>query len=166
MVLRDSQGRILKFVGTTTDIDDQKRAEEALRQAHSDLAQVNRVTTMGELAASVVHEVSGPVTGVLTNTAVCLRRLERENPDIEEVRGVITRMARDAQRAADIIDRIRAQFRKTSPQQETLDLSATILEIVALLRCEAVGFDTSPSGRTCRPTCPLSSEIECNCSKS
>jgi predicted ATPase/signal transduction histidine kinase len=141
VVLRDPEGRVLKFVGTTTDIDDQKRAEDALRQAHADLARVNRVTTMGELAASLVHEVSQPVSGALTNTAVCLRTLERDTPDIEEVRGVVRRIARDTQRAAEIIDRIRSQFRKSSPTQEMLDASATILEIVALLRSEAVRYD-------------------------
>src|SRR5208282_1855717 len=70
VVLRDSQGKVLKFVGTTTDIDDQKRAEESLRQAHSDLARINRVTTMGELAASLAHEISQPLTGIVTNANV------------------------------------------------------------------------------------------------
>ena len=73
VVLRDAEGKVLKFVGTTTDIDDQKRAEEALRQAQSDLARINRVTTMGELAASLAHELSQPISGAMTNANVGIR---------------------------------------------------------------------------------------------
>ena len=80
VVLRDAEGKLLKFVGTTTDIDDQKRAEEALRQAQGDLARINRVTTMGELAASLAHEVSQPISGALTNANVCLRKLRSDKP--------------------------------------------------------------------------------------
>jgi PAS domain S-box-containing protein len=143
VVVRDAQGKVLKYVGTATDIDEQKRAEEALRQAHGDLARINRVTTMGELAASLAHEVSQPVTGAITNANVCLRMLGRDEPDIEEVRGVVTRIARDARRAAEIIEKIRSQFRKSSPKQEALDVSETILEIIALLRGEAVRYNIS-----------------------
>jgi C4-dicarboxylate-specific signal transduction histidine kinase len=75
VVLRDAEGKVLKFVGTTTDIDDQKRTEEALRQAQGDLARINRVTTMGELAASLAHEISQPISGAITNANVCLRKL-------------------------------------------------------------------------------------------
>src|SRR6202522_1950076 len=84
VVMRDAEGKVLKFVGTTTDIDDQKRAEEALRQAQSDLARINRVTTMGELAASLAHEISQPISGVVTNTSVCLRKLRQGQPDLNE----------------------------------------------------------------------------------
>jgi C4-dicarboxylate-specific signal transduction histidine kinase len=72
VVLRDSEGKVLKFVGTTTDIDNQKRAEEALRHAQADLARANRVTTMGELTASLAHEISQPIAGAITNANVCL----------------------------------------------------------------------------------------------
>ncbi len=75
VVLRDAEGKVLKFVGTTTDIDDQKRAEEALHQAQGDLARINRVTTMGELTASLAHEISQPISGAITNANVCLRKL-------------------------------------------------------------------------------------------
>src|SRR3954471_7688125 len=77
VVLRDPEGRVLKFVGTTTDIDDQKRTAEALRQAEVELAHVARVTTMGEITASIAHEVSQPLAGVLTNASTCLRSLDR-----------------------------------------------------------------------------------------
>ena len=84
--LRDTKGKVIKFVGTTTDIDDQKRAEEALRQAQGDLARINRVTTMGELAASLAHELSQPIIGATINANVCLRKLEADKPDLDEVR--------------------------------------------------------------------------------
>jgi PAS domain S-box-containing protein len=138
VVLRDEGGKVLRFVGTTTDIDDQKRAEDALRQAQGDLARINRVTTLGELAASLAHELSQPISGVITNTNVSLRKLGHDKPDLDEVRTVVTRIGRDAQRAAEIIRRIRSQFEKGVPNREALDVSEMIRETVALLRDEAV----------------------------
>ena len=138
VVLRDAEGKVVKFVGTTTDIDDQKRTEEALRQAQSDLARINRVTTMGELAASLAHELKQPIGGAVTNASLCLRRLGRVEPNLEEVRSDITRVVRDVQRAAEVIDRIRAQFEKGTPSQQILDLTEIIPETIALLRDEAV----------------------------
>ena len=143
VVLRDSEGKVLKFVGTTTDIDDQKRAEEALRQAQGDLARINRVTTMGELTASLAHELSQPISGAMTNANVCLRKLGSDKPDLDEVRAAVTRIARDAQRAAEIIGRIRSQFEKGSVNRETLDVNEIIRETVALLRDEAMRYNIS-----------------------
>jgi len=143
VVLRDSEGKVLKFVGTTTDIDDQKRIEEALRQAQGDLARINRVTTMGELAASLAHEVSQPISGAMTNATVCLRSLGSDKPDLDLVRAAVTRIARDAQRAAGIIARLRSQFEKSAPRQEALDGNEVIRETVALLRDEAMRYNIS-----------------------
>jgi PAS domain S-box-containing protein len=143
VVLRDSEGKVLKFVGTTTDIDDQKRTEEALRQVQSDLARINRMTTMGELAASLAHEISQPISGAITNTHVCLRRLGQDKPNLDEVRAAVTRIARDAQRAAEIIERIRSQFQKGSPKREPLAVSEIIGETIALLRDQAVRYNIS-----------------------
>jgi C4-dicarboxylate-specific signal transduction histidine kinase len=143
VVLRDAEGKVLKFVGTTTDIDDQKRTEEALRQAQGDLARINRVTTMGELAASLAHEISQPISGVVTNTNVCLRKLAHDKPDLDEVRSALTRLGRDAQRAADILARIRSQFQKGAPKQQTLDVNEIIPETIALLRDQAMRYDIS-----------------------
>jgi PAS domain S-box-containing protein len=140
VVLRDAQGKVLKFVGTSTDIDDQKRAEEALRQAQGDLARINRVTTMGELAASLAHELSQPISGAITNANVCLRKLGNDQPNFDEVRTAVTRIGRDAQRAADIITRIRSQFEKGSPKPQSLDVNEIIPETIALLRDEAVRY--------------------------
>jgi PAS domain S-box-containing protein len=143
VVLSDSEGMVLRFVGTTTDIDDQKRAQEALRQAQSDLARINRVTTMGELTASLAHEVSQPISGVITNANVLLRKLGGSEPDLGEVRAAVDRIGRDAQRAAGIIARIRSRFEKGSPNQECFDVSEMIPETVALLRDQAMRHNIS-----------------------
>jgi PAS domain S-box-containing protein len=143
VVLRDAEGKVLKFVGTTTDIDDQKRTEESLRQAQGDLARINRVTTMGELTASLAHELSQPISGAITNTNVCLRKLGSEKPDLNEVQIAVTRIGRDAQRAAEIIRRIRSQFERDALDREVLDVNEINRETVALLRDEAVRYNIS-----------------------
>src|SRR5580698_9585123 len=114
--------------GAVRDVTERMRAEEALRQAQGDLARINRVTTMGELAASLAHELSQPISGAITNANVCLRKLGSDNPDLDEVRATVTRFGRDAQRAAEIIKRIRSQFEKGSANQETLGVSEMIRE--------------------------------------
>jgi PAS domain S-box-containing protein len=143
VVLRDAERGVLKFVGTSTEIDDQKRAEEALRQAQSELARINRVTTMGELAASLAHEVNQPISGAIINANASLRKLEQNEPDLDGVRAAVTRMLRDTQRAADVIDRIRSQFKRTAVSQEVLDLNEIIQETVSILRDEVVRHNIS-----------------------
>jgi C4-dicarboxylate-specific signal transduction histidine kinase len=119
------------------------RTEEALRQAQGDLARINRVTTMGELTASLAHELSQPISGAITNASVCLRKLGGDRPDLEEVRAAVTRFGRDARRAAEIIGRIRSQFEKGSVNPETLGVNEIIRETVALLRDEAMRYNIS-----------------------
>ena len=142
-VQRDADGKVLKFAGTTTDVDDRKRAEEALRQAQGDLARINRVTTMGELTASLAHEISQPISGALTNVSVCVRKLEQEKPDLAEVRAAVTRIGRDAQRASEIIARIRSQFKRSAVSREVVDVNEVNRETVALLRGEAMRHNVS-----------------------
>lgn len=141
VVLRDAAGKVIKFVGATTDIDDQKRTEVALRQAQDDFARINRVTTLGELAASLAHELSQPISGAITNTNTCLRALERDKVDIDGVRTAVTRTARDVERAAAIIGRIRSQFRRGAPNRELVDVNAINVDTVALLRVEAQRYN-------------------------
>jgi PAS domain S-box-containing protein len=136
--LFDSEGHILRWYVLLTDIDDRQEAAEALLQAQSDLARINRVTTMGELAASLAHEISQPITGAMTNANVGLRKLGGDNPNLDEVRGAFAKIVRDAQRAAAIISRIRSQFEKGAPIQESLNVNEIIPETIALLRDEAV----------------------------
>jgi len=143
VVLRDAGGKVLKFIGTTTDVDDQKRVEDALRQAQGDLARINRVTTMGELAASLAHELSQPISGAMTNANTCLRSLERDKPDLDTVRTAVTRIARDAQRASDVIGRIRSQFQGGARHREVIDINEINRETITLLRDEAARYNIS-----------------------
>jgi PAS domain S-box-containing protein len=143
VALRDAEGRVIRFVGTTTDIDDQKRAEEASRQAQSDLARVNRVTAMGELAASLAHELSQPISGAAMNASTCLRMLGSDVPDVDRVGVAVSRIVRDAERASEILDRIRSQFVKGASHRDALDLNTINQETVALLRHEAVRHNIS-----------------------
>jgi PAS domain S-box-containing protein len=143
VVLRDSEGKVLKFVGTTTDIDDQKRIEVALRQAQSDLARINRVTTMGELTASLAHELSQPFSGTILNANVCLQKLGHDKPDLNEVRAAIIRIAGEAQRGYEIIERIHSQFEKGALNRAITNVNAIIRETVAILHGEAMRYKIS-----------------------
>src|SRR6201982_4106241 len=107
----DRSGNVFEFVGSAMDITERKRAEEALRRAQADLAHVNRVTTMGELTASLAHEVNQPIAAAVNNARTCLRWLTRDRPDREEAREAAMRIVNDATRAADIISRVRQLFK-------------------------------------------------------
>jgi signal transduction histidine kinase len=133
----------LEFVGAVRDITERMRGEEALRQAQADLERANRVTTMGELTASMAHEISQPISGAITNANVCLRSLERDEPDLDTVRKAVTKIVRDAQRATEIIGRIRSQFEKGVPKQESLNVNEIIPETIALLRDQAMRHNIS-----------------------
>jgi PAS domain S-box-containing protein len=141
--LRDQQGHILRWCFLLTDVDDRKRAEEALRQAQGDLARINRVTIMGELAASLAHELSQPISGAMTNANTCLRKLGHDNPDLDGLRTAVTRIARDAERANEVIGRIRSQFQRGALNREVIDVNEINRETVALLRDEAARYNIS-----------------------
>jgi len=139
--LRDSHGNILKWYGTLTDIEDRKKAEqerERLRQLEADLAHVNRVSTMGQLAASLSHELKQPIAAAITNAKTCLRWLAREQPDIEEAREATMRIVKDGNRAAEIIDHLRSFYKKGAPlERELVDVNEVVREMLELLRSEA-----------------------------
>ncbi len=141
--LRDGHGEIVKWYGTGIDIEDRKRAEESLRKAQADLAHANRVTTMGELSASLAHEINQPISGAVTNASTCLRRLDRAEPDIEGARIAASRVIRDANRAADIIDRIKLLFKKGVVTKAPLDVNEVIREMEILLHTEAIQHSVS-----------------------
>src|SRR6267143_1184731 len=143
VVRAGSGGGGIEFVGALTDITERKQAEEALSLAQADLAHVSRVTTMGELTASLAHEVNQPITAAITDANACLRWLTRESPDLEEARAAAARIVKDAMRAADIVSRIRLLFKKTTPPREWVDLNDVIREIVVLLRGEATRYAIS-----------------------
>jgi len=134
--LRDEQGKILKWYGTLTDIEDRKRAEqerERLRQLEADLARMNRVSMMGELAASLGHEIKQPIGAAFVYAQACAQWLQHEPPEIEEARQAASAMANTLSRATEIIDRNRSLFRRESAQREPIDLNELIREMVVLM---------------------------------
>ncbi|MCU1296285.1 MAG: hypothetical protein JWO91_563 [Acidobacteriaceae bacterium] len=133
-------GDLARYVGTVMDVTERKRADEereALRQAQADLAHANRVTTMGELTASLSHEVNQPIAAAVTDANTCLRWLMRDQPDLEEASQAASRMVKDATRAAEIISGIRLLFKKGTAQRELVDVNKVIREMVVLLHGEA-----------------------------
>jgi C4-dicarboxylate-specific signal transduction histidine kinase len=114
------------------DITDRKLAEDSLRKAQAELAHVTRLTTMGELAASIAHEVNQPLAAVITNGNACLRWLAAPTPNLDEARQAVQRLIRDGHRAADVIQRVRALLKKTDPQKAWLDIDDVIHEVLAL----------------------------------
>jgi len=135
-----SNGELAQVVGTLVDITERRRAEEArdkVRQLEADLAHINRVSTMGELTASLAHEINQPIGAAVINAQACLRFLDRDRPDLPEAREAALEMVRDARRAADIIDRVRSLYRKGSLHQEMVDVNEVIREMVVMLHNEA-----------------------------
>jgi NO-binding membrane sensor protein with MHYT domain/nitrogen-specific signal transduction histidine kinase len=133
----------IEFVGAVMDVTGGKRAEAALHQAQADLAHANRVTTMGELTASLAHELNQPIAAAVTNAHTCLRWLTRDQPDLEEARAAAMRIVKDGTRAAEIISRVRLLFKKSAPEREWVDVNDVIREIVLLLRGEATRYAIS-----------------------
>jgi PAS domain S-box-containing protein len=129
--------------GAVRDLTERTRAEEALRQAKADLTHVSRVTTMGELTASLAHEIKQPIAAAVTDANTCLRWLGRDQPDLAEAREAASRVIKDATRAADIISRVRLLFEKGTPQQELVDINEVIQEMIVLLRGEATAYSIS-----------------------
>ncbi len=134
--LYDKEGRLMKWYGTKTDIEDRKRAEEALRQLQAELIHVSRVTTVGAMAASIAHEVNQPLGAIVGNADICLRWLARATPDLVEVRDALCDIIADGHRASEVITRIRSFVRKESTQQMSLDLNEVVREAIALANHE------------------------------
>jgi PAS domain S-box-containing protein len=131
---------LIEVVGTVVDITEHKHAEEArdrLRQLEADLAHINRVSTMGELTASLAHEIKQPIGAAVTNGEACVRLLDRKQPDVPEAREAALEMVKDSRRAADIVDRVRLLYQKGSPQLEIIDINELVKEMVTVLHNEA-----------------------------
>ena len=139
----DASGNLVQFVGSSTDITERRQAEEALRQAQADLTRISRVTTMGELTASVAHEVNQPIAAAATDANTCLRWLARDQPDLEEARAAASRVVKDAARAAEIMSRIRSLFKKEISQRELVDVNEIIRGMIELLGGEATRYSIS-----------------------
>jgi signal transduction histidine kinase len=120
-----------------------REERERLRQAQADLAHINRVTTMGELTASLAHEMRQPISAAATNAKTCLRWLGRDHPDVPEAREAASRIVKDITRAADIISRISSLFKKDALQHELVDVNELIREMIVLLRSEANRYSIS-----------------------
>ena len=124
------------FVGAVTDITESKRAQEALRTSQAELAHVTRIMTMGELAASIAHEVNQPLSAIVASGSACVRWLDGPVPNLADAREAAQRIVRDGKRAGEVIARIRALTRKETTEKERLDLNCTIEEVVALVGSE------------------------------
>jgi PAS domain S-box-containing protein len=142
----NASGEVIEYVGILVDVTERKLADEErerLRQAQADLAYLNRVTTMGELTASLAHEIRQPITAALTNARTCLRWLGREEPDVPEARETASRIVNDVTRASDIISRISLLFKKGALQRELVDVNELVREMIVLLRSEANRYSIS-----------------------
>jgi C4-dicarboxylate-specific signal transduction histidine kinase len=125
------------------EIRERQRAEEALQKAQAELAHVSRLMTLGELTASISHEVNQPISAVVTNGQVCLRLLALETPRPDDVRTTVERMVRDARRASEVIQRIRALAKRTEPQMVSLDINDVIREAILLVQREVLSHGVS-----------------------
>jgi PAS domain S-box-containing protein len=144
--LRDEAGNVIRWFGLNTDIEDRKRAEEELRDTQAKLAHMARVMTMGELTASIAHEISQPLSGIVTNASTCLRMLAADPPNVAGARETVRRTIRDGNRASDIIGRLRALFNRKAPVTRPVDLNEATREVIALsqdrLRRNGVSLQT------------------------
>ena len=135
--LRASDGTLLLWLGATLDIEELKRAQEEherLRQLESDLAHMNRVSMMGELAASLAHEITQPIAAARNNARAALNFLDKQPPDLGEVREALGCVVGDADRAGVIIDRMRDHIKKAPPRKHRFDLNEAINEVIVLAR--------------------------------
>ena len=142
----DVSGDLVEYVGTIIDVTDRRHAEkerERLREAQADLAHASRMTTMGELTASLAHEVNQPITAVINGASTCIRWLTRDDPDLGEAREAASGVIRNAKRAADIINRIRSISKKGESKRQLVNVNELIAEMIALLRNEANRYSIS-----------------------
>jgi two-component system sensor kinase FixL len=133
---RDEQGRPAAILETNNDITERKQAEEALQKAQGELARVTRVTTLGELTASIAHEVNQPLAAIVTNSNTCLRWLASQPPNLDKTRQAIGRIIKDGNRASEVISRIRALVKNAPPRKDWVDVNEIIVEVIGLARSE------------------------------
>jgi C4-dicarboxylate-specific signal transduction histidine kinase len=132
--VRDDSGRIAHWYVLLTDIEDRTRALARLEQMQTDFAHINRVSVMGELAASLSHEITQPVASARNNARAAQNFLSMQPPNLSEVREALSCVVGDTDRAGDIVDRIRGHIKKTPPLKEHFDLNEAINEVLLLAR--------------------------------
>jgi PAS domain S-box-containing protein len=135
-VIRDASGRPRRVFGTIQDITERTRTQDSLREAQSELAHLARVATVGELAASLAHELSQPLAAINTNASACLRWLGHDRPDLDEVTDAVRRIIRDGKRAGEVIVHTRALLKKSGGKRSPFDLADAFREVVALVQPE------------------------------
>ena len=140
--LADESGRV-EFVGAIMDVSAAKQAEEELRQAQAELAHITRVTTLGELTASIAHEVNQPIAAVATNAAAGLSWLEAEPPNLDKVREILSSIVKDGKRVGDVVHRIRALTKKAPPRMARFDINEAVFDVIALTRSELLRHGVS-----------------------
>jgi C4-dicarboxylate-specific signal transduction histidine kinase len=134
----DGAGRFIGYRGVARHITERKRAEEALRDMQTKLAHANRVATMGQLSASITHEVKQPIGAAVNNARAALSFLARRPPELEEAREALEAIVETGHRADEIVDRIRGLIKKAPPRKECLDINAGIREVIELTSGESV----------------------------
>jgi len=132
IALRDQSGQVIRWFGINFDIEDRKRAVEELRSAQAKLTQIGRALLMGQLTASIAHEVSQPLAGIITNANTCMRMLSANPPNVEGARETTRRTLRDGNRASEVIKRLRALFGQKTTALEPVDLNEAAREVIAL----------------------------------
>jgi signal transduction histidine kinase len=148
-----TSGHLVEFVGTVIDVTERRRTERErarLRQLEADLAHINRVSTLGEMAASLAHEIKQPIAAARNNARAALHFLDRSPPDLREVREAVDCFVGDADRISDVVDRIGSLIKKAPPRKEVVDLNAAILEVIALTHSEAVKTGVTVSTQLAR----------------
>jgi PAS domain S-box-containing protein len=121
------------FIGAVMDVTRAKQTEEQLRHAQSELERVSRVTALGELSASIAHEVGQPLSAIVTNGEACLRWLHRQSPDMEEIEGCVSRMTDAGNRAAEIVQRVRTLMKGAPPDRAPIAINDVVEEAIALI---------------------------------
>jgi C4-dicarboxylate-specific signal transduction histidine kinase len=134
--IKDESGQKLEYVGAVRDVTERKTSEDALSKMRAELAHVARVSALGEMTASIAHEVNQPLAGIVINANACLRWLDGDSPNLDGARGAAQRIIRDGKRAGEVIKRLRALFRKTDAANAPLDLNEAIQEVLALTNRE------------------------------
>jgi len=153
--LRDREGRIIQWYGLSIDIDEAKKAEASLQTVQAELARVSRLTTLGQLTASIAHEVTQPIASARNNARAALNFLDQQLPDLSEVKEALECIVADADRAGDIVERIRDHIKKAPPRKDFFDLNKAINEVISLARSSITENEVSVQTRLAEGSLPV-----------